>query len=986
MTHHQPTRPARADQSQIARTLDVLFEPDQVIELRALVSKKQIDAGYFTDREKLIEAARRYNGRAPQYVVANVIDPRLLARYNNRVETYAATTTTDEHIIARRWLPVDFDPDRPAGIPSSDAEHAEAHRRAQDCRDWLASYGWPAPIYADSGNGAWLLYKLPDLDNTPDWTAKIKRCLAIVSLLYQGRQADDGIAVKVDQTIFNAARIVRLFGTDNLKGDGDRASGRMNRASQLVEVPEPVPLLTPAAIERLLVAFPEETADARRPNARSNGAAWDQTRVETFIDQHQIAVAYDSPYDGGYKWVLAECPFNAEHTDKSAVIILRASGMLGFRCHHNGCTGNDWKALRGLLEPDYAERSTVVDISNRRNGLATLPDDEPPHPVDIVLPGHSANSANSANGSAQLAGLGIEPWGPIVAFEGTELPAFPTGVLPPWLRDFAEALAEATQTPLDLAGMLALAVLATCAQRWIMVEPRPGWIEPTNLFLVIALPPASRKSAVFRAFIAPLLAYEQQQAGEAKRRIAEVETLRDILEERLNAAKRDAAKAKGVSAQDAMDRANELTDELSCLQTPTIPRLIVDDVTPEALATLLAEQGGRMAALSPEGDVFAIMAGRYSGTSGPNFSVFLKGHAGDTLRVDRRNRSEFVDWPALTLGITTQPEVVRGLADKAGFRGQGLLGRFLYALPPSLIGHRRIDAPPVPEVVRQNYHASLATILRYRAVYSANSANSANSAKESLIDDSNSIYIYKISTEASILLNEFLGWLEPHLAADAAFGSFADWSGKLAGATLRIAALLHMATVIPSQNSHNSPKEISVATLGDALTIARYLLAHARAAFQEMGSDPAIAHALRALTWIEQHEIREFTKRDLFEGIKRSTSKADDLDPVLKVLCDHGYIRPIEASDRSGPGRRPSQRYEVHPSLSSASQNSHNTQNDPIPAYTFALPDRFAESDINYAAVRQALEQGQEQSVRSQCAAHGFDADAVIARAMEAAV
>jgi hypothetical protein len=154
MSHHSTTRSQQRNDAEIRRTLDLLFEPGQVIELRALVSKKQIDAGYFTDREKLLAAARRYNGTAPQYVVANAIDGRLLARYNNRVERYAAATTTDEQIIARRWLPLDFDPERPAGIPSSDAEHAEAHQRAQDCRSWLSTYGWPGPLYADSGNGA----------------------------------------------------------------------------------------------------------------------------------------------------------------------------------------------------------------------------------------------------------------------------------------------------------------------------------------------------------------------------------------------------------------------------------------------------------------------------------------------------------------------------------------------------------------------------------------------------------------------------------------------------------------------------------------------------------------------------------------------------------------------------------------------------------------------------------------------------------------
>ena len=61
------------------------------------------------------------------------------------------------------------------------------------------------------------------------------------------------------------------------------------------------------------------------------------------------------------------------------------------------------------------------------------------------------------------------------------------------------------------------------------------------------------------------------------------------------------------------------------------------DATPEALAGLLATYG-RIALVSPEGDVFDQMAGRYNQAVGPNLGVYLKGHAGDLLRIDRRGR------------------------------------------------------------------------------------------------------------------------------------------------------------------------------------------------------------------------------------------------------------------------------------------------------------------------------------------------------------
>jgi replicative DNA helicase len=784
----------------------------------------------------------------------------------------------------------------------------------------------PAPsVVVDSGGGYhcyWLLDE-PYVLATPEIRERARKLQAAWVVLMDG-----------DKQSKDLARVLRVPGTRNLKYTPPRAVDfvdcALDRRYNIAEL---------AALARPYLEQTQSQANGRTPNPVAAQTAYGAAALRG--EAEKVRTIADGLKHGQ---------------------LLRSAIALGGLVDAGVITESQ---IIETLEAAIGERA--ADFRNAqdtiRDGISYGKARPRYIPQPKVTPGHSANTANTANEPPHPAGASVEPWGRIVSFDDTELPDFPTEVLPGWLRDFVEAEAEATQTPRDLAGMLALSVLATCAQRWIIVEARPGWIEPTNLYTVTALPPASRKSAVFRAFVAPLLAYEQEQASDAKRKIAETETLRDILEERLNAAKREAAKAtKNDAESTAMERANDLSDELSELSTPVVPRLIVDDVTPEALASLLAEQGGRMAALSPEGDVFAIMAGRYSGTSGPNFGVFLKAHAGDTLRVDRRSRSEFVDWPALTLGITTQPDVVRGLAEKAGFRGQGLLGRFLYALPASLIGRRRVDAAPVPESVRQLYHARIATLLQYRALHSANCANTANSEKNRLLDDSNSIYIYKISTEASILLDEFLAWVEPHLATDAAFGSFADWAGKLAGATLRIAALFHMASRIGSHNSHNSQNEIDAETLADALRLAQYLIAHARAAFLEMGSDPAIAGARRALAWIIHQDVREFTKRDLFEGIKGSIPKADDLDPLLKALCDHGYIRPIDMGDRGGPGRKPSQRYDVHPDLSGSSHNSRNSQNATLPSYTFDLPPHVEPID--------ALDVGDESG--QSAAAHGL--------------
>ena len=153
---------------------------------------------------------------------------------------------------------------------------------------------------------------------------------------------------------------------------------------------------------------------------------------------------------------------------------------------------------------------------------------------------------------------------------------------------------------------------------------------------------------------------------------------------------------------EAGQEAEEIAVELATTPEPALPRLIVDDATSEKLGAMLAEQGGRIASMSPEGGVFDLMAGLYSKNGMPQFGVYLMGHAGDDLRVDRISRKgEHVKRPALTMGLAIQPTVLEGLLENNAFRGRGLLARFLYSLPESRIGSRKIEPAPVPESVNQ---------------------------------------------------------------------------------------------------------------------------------------------------------------------------------------------------------------------------------------------------------------------------------------------
>jgi replicative DNA helicase len=339
--------------------------------------------------------------------------------------------------------------------------------------------------------------------------------------------------------------------------------------------------------------------------------------------------------------------------------------------------------------------------------------------------------------------------------------------------------------------------------------------------------------------------------------------------------------------------------EAASLVVPPIPRWLVDDATPEALAGLLAAYG-RIALLSPEGDVFDQMAGRYNQAAGPNLGVYLKGHAGDLLKVDRRGRPpEYVERPCLTIGLAVQPEVLRGLAGRPGFGGRGLLARFLYGLPPSLVGRRQPGAPPVPQAVADRYALELQAL----AASLTSVAGPAGAEGPALL---------VLDQEAAELLLAFERDLEPRLAAGSGdLAHLAGWAAKLAGATCRLAALLHLA-----EHLHDGwVQPINADTLADAIRLAGYLIEHARAVFDLMGADPRTDDARWLLDWINRTNQAQFSRRDAHAAAPRGRfRKATDLEPALTLLEEHGYLRRVDA-DPPGPkgGRPSSSRFLVNP-------------------------------------------------------------------------
>ena len=196
------------------------------------------------------------------------------------------------------------------------------------------------------------------------------------------------------------------------------------------------------------------------------------------------------------------------------------------------------------------------------------------------------------------------------------------------------------------------------------------------------------------------------------------------------------------------------------------PQLWTGDVTPEHLGTIMKANDEAMAVLSDEGGIFDILAGLYSGGKA-NIDLFLQGHSSGPVRIDRGSRPQIVmDRPVLTMGLTVQPEVIKNICSNKTFKGRGLIGRFLFVMPKSNIGNRKLNEPPMDSFVASNYEFAIRNII--------NQSHSTKGVKEThTLQFTQEAFKKWKDYEKTIetLMNDEIGYLS----------QITDWAGKLLG-------------------------------------------------------------------------------------------------------------------------------------------------------------------------------------------------------------
>jgi len=517
------------------------------------------------------------------------------------------------------------------------------------------------------------------------------------------------------------------------------------------------------------------------------------------------------------------------------------------------------------------------------------PDGRPPANVLALRPGEDETGSSSIKVFTHMPSTESD-WTELISVEDPILPPFPVSAIPTPLGDWVEAVAEATQTPPDVAGLLGLAYVGAAAARNIEIELLPGYVEPINIYVAALLEPGNRKSAVFSFASAPLAQIEGELRAAAAPSIARMRAQRAIKETAQKTAVRNAAKGDLTAADDAQ----RLAEELALMAVTPDPQLIIDDTTAEAIEVALACQGGRIMLSGAEGGVFDIVAGRYSGGAS-NIDILLKGHQGDTLRVDRVIRGGLrVVRPCVSAAFALQPDVIKGLADKQSFRGRGLIGRFLFAVPKSPLGNRKIDTPPVPPCVKADYENLIRRVFDIKPI------------------SADVPHLLQLSPAARSRFRDWMADVEIMLGEWGRLELVKDWGGKLCGLTGRLIAILHLV-------SNNRPEPwldpVDLKTVESAIELARWAIPHAEAAIGLMSrSDDALNDAAYILKWLRRLAKPTISRRQIHEhGRQRFDGARERLDRALEELVECGWLRPL-LSDKPRVGR-PSTQFEVHPNV-----------------------------------------------------------------------
>lgn len=338
----------RLEESEIYKWFELFKGNNQLTEIRLIANDGKTGSGYFTDARTLIEAIRPYSKDYNIYFTVNSINPECYGRpQRDKIMLRPKNTTTDNEIIGRDWVFLDLDSKRVAGSNATDEQVEYTKKKANDVYKFLRDNGFNTPIVIFSSNGVHLYLRCA-MKPSEENNKIVKRFTQAMGMLFSDEH------VEIDQKIFNLGRIARLTGSYSCKG-ANNDSLRPQRLCHFIKCPSEIKVNDIEYFKKVADLYPEEEV---RPTSYNNYST-EGFDLDAFIEKHHIPVTRKIEVADGTRYYLEHCLFNDQHKGKDAILFKHKNGAVAYFCYHNSCSGNDWRKVREMYEPDcYTRKST----------------------------------------------------------------------------------------------------------------------------------------------------------------------------------------------------------------------------------------------------------------------------------------------------------------------------------------------------------------------------------------------------------------------------------------------------------------------------------------------------------------------------------------------------------------------------------------------------------------------------------------------------
>lgn len=430
---------------------------------------------------------------------------------------------------------------------------------------------------------------------------------------------------------------------------------------------------------------------------------------------------------------------------------------------------------------------------------------------------------------------------------------YPVTALPEPIQSLAVAGAQSLQTDPSMIAGPALALLGIAAGNLYRLEIRQGWEVPPIINAAIVSPSGTSKSSCIDLAVNPFRQWDVEQQEHFQRETWPEHRKAMAWHKRKMGEWTNNTKSSGGDPPDPPE-------------VPICPRVLGQDLTMEALVSILAGNPRGLAICWDELSGFLGAMDQYRGGKGCDVAHWLNCYGARPVTVDRKTgdpKTITVKRPAVAIVGGIQPEILRKSIGNE-HRENGLLSRFLLTMPQHQA--KTWSEEGIPREVESAYRDTVRSLL--------------------LLPVPEEPEILRLTAQAR---DVFRAWFEEVNAMMLeAGGDYRAALSKLEETAARLAMIVHIVRAAAGDSTLLDQGRVDADSMRAGVELSRWYAAEARLVYGLFSETEGDRDQRRLIEWLERQPGRRSTARKAAQNLNWIESP-DDALKRLTALAKAGY-------------------------------------------------------------------------------------------------